>query len=121
MTDTLAPGEAVLEIVSPENTRRSVPLTETPFSIGRGEVGNHLAIPDRRISRNCAAICLEAGQHILEDRGNQLGAFVNGERITKRVLQEGDTVTFGIENSYQIVFRSSAPEITIENLLTRMG
>ncbi len=121
MTDTLVPGEVSLELVSPENTRRSVPIAETPFSIGRGEVGNHLAIPDRRISRNCAAISLEAGQHIIEDRGNQLGVFVNGEKITKRALQEGDIVTFGIENSYQIVFRSTAPEITIEGLLTRIG
>src|SRR5258708_34426585 len=121
MTDTPAPGEAVLEVVSPENTRRSVPLTESSFSIGRGDVGNHLAIPDRRISRNCAAIFCEGGQHVLEDRGNQLGVFINGERITKRNLHEGDVVTFGVENSFQIVYHSSAPEITVENLLTRMG
>jgi serine phosphatase RsbU (regulator of sigma subunit) len=30
-------------------------------------------------------------------------------------------VTFGVENSYQVVFRSSAPETAIESLLTRMG
>jgi phosphoserine phosphatase RsbU/P len=121
MPDAPALGEAILEIVSPENTRRSVPLTESPFSIGRGEVGNHLAIPDRRISRNCAAILSEGDTFILEDRGNQLGVFVNGERIATRILQEGDVVTFGLENSYQLVFHPTAPEITIENLLTRMG
>jgi serine phosphatase RsbU (regulator of sigma subunit)/pSer/pThr/pTyr-binding forkhead associated (FHA) protein len=121
MPDASAPGEAVVELISPENTHRSVPLAESPFSIGRGEVGNHLAIPDRRISRSCAAILSEGNQHFLEDRGNQLGVFVNGERISKRCLQEGDIVTFGVENSYQIVFHSSVPEITIENLLTRMG
>ena len=121
MPDAPALGEAVLELISPENIRRSVPVAESPFPIGRGEVGNQLAIPDRRISRNCAAIFLEGGQYILEDRGNQLGVFVNGERISNRTLQEGDAITFGIENSYQIVFHSSAPEITIENLLTRMG
>jgi sigma-B regulation protein RsbU (phosphoserine phosphatase) len=121
MPDASTLGEAVLDLISPENVRRSVSLTESPFSIGRGEVGNQLAIPDRRISRNCAAILCEGGQHFLEDRGNQLGVFVNGERIAKRTLQEGDVVTFGVENSYQLVFHSSAPEITIENLLTRMG
>jgi len=121
MPDAPASGEAVIELVSPENTRRSVSLTELPFLIGRGEVGNSLAIPDRRISRNCAAILSEDDQYFLEDRGNQLGVFVNGERIAKRALREGDTVTFGVENSYQIVFHATAPEITIENLLTRMG
>jgi serine phosphatase RsbU (regulator of sigma subunit) len=93
----------------------------SPFSIGRGEVGNQLAIPDRRISRNCAAILCEGGQYFLEDRGNQLGVFVNGQRIAKKTLQEGDTITFGLEDSYQLVFHPSAPEITVENLLTRMG
>ncbi len=121
MPDAPASGEAVLELVSPENTRRSVSLAQSPFSIGRGEAGNQLAIPDRRISRNCAAILSEDGHYFLEDRGNQLGVFVNGERISRRILQEGDVVTFGTENSYQIVFHASAPEITIENLLTRMG
>jgi sigma-B regulation protein RsbU (phosphoserine phosphatase) len=121
MPDATASSEAVLEVVSPENTRRSVPVAESPFAIGRGEVGNQLAIPDRRISRNCAAILSEGSQYILEDRGNQLGVFVNGERITQRTLQDGDVVTFGLENSYQIIFHPTAPEITVENLLTRMG
>lgn len=121
MPDAPAPGEAVLEVVSPENTRRSVSVAESPFSIGRGEAGNHLAIPDRRISRNCAAILSEGGQYLLEDRGNQLGIFVNGERINKRILQEGDVVTFGLEGSYRLVFHSASPESTIEHLLTRVG
>jgi sigma-B regulation protein RsbU (phosphoserine phosphatase) len=121
MTDIPAPGEAVLELISPEKTRLPVPLAESPFLIGRGEVGNQLAIPDRRISRNCAAILFDGDKYVLEDRGNQLGVFVNGERISKRTLKEGDVVTFGLENSYQILFHSSAKEITVENLLTRMG
>lgn len=65
MTDTITPNEgAVLELISPENTRRSVPITQSPFLIGRGEVGNQMAIPDRRISRNCAAICIEADHYL---------------------------------------------------------
>jgi len=46
---------------------------------------------------------------------------VNGERISKRALKEGDAITFGVEYSYQVVFHASAPETSIENLLTRMG
>jgi serine phosphatase RsbU (regulator of sigma subunit) len=122
MAEAPAPEHAVLEVVSPENTRRSVPISESPFAIGRGEVGNQLVISDRRISRNCAAILNKDDQYVLEDRGNQLGIFVNGERLaTSRILQDGDVVTFGVENSYQLIFHPSAPEITIENLLTRMG
>lgn len=121
MPDTLAPGEAVLEVISPEDTRRSVTVNATPFAIGRGEVGNQLAVADRRVSRTCAAIISEGGQYHLEDRGNQLGVFVNGERVRKRPLQEGDVVTFGLDNSYRIVFHATSPESTIEHLLTRVG
>jgi sigma-B regulation protein RsbU (phosphoserine phosphatase) len=121
MAEAPASGEAVLEVISPENTRSSVPVTPSPFLIGRGEAGNSLPIPDRRISRNCAAILRENGQYILEDRGNQLGVYLNGERIAKRTLKDGDIVTFGVENSYRLVFRSASQGSTIEHLLTRVG
>ena len=122
MTEAPAAEHAILEVVSPENIRRSVPVSESPFAIGRGEVGNQLVISDRRISRNCAAIVSRDDQYVLEDRGNQLGIFVNGERVSaSRILQDGDVVTFGVENSYQLIFHPSAPEITIEHLLTRIG
>jgi sigma-B regulation protein RsbU (phosphoserine phosphatase) len=121
MLEAPASSDANIELISPENTRRSIPLADFPFLIGRGEVGNQLAIPDRRISRNSAAILSEGGQYILEDRGNQLGVFVNGERIAKRTLRDGDTVTFGVENSYCIVFHAGSQGSTIENLLTRVG
>jgi len=121
MPEATVPAEAIIELVSPEKTRRSIPVSDFPFLIGRGEVGNHLAIPDRRISRNSAAILSEGGQYFLEDRGNQLGVFLNGERIAKRNLRDGDTVTFGVENSYYIVFHPAAQGSTIEHLLTRVG
>ncbi len=121
MLDAPVSSDATIELVSPEKTRRSISLTDFPFLIGRGEVGNHLAIADRRISRNSAAILSEGGQYFLEDRGNQLGVFVNGQRIAKHNLREGDTVTFGVENSYSIIFHPSSQGSTIENLLTRVG
>ncbi len=70
MTETLAQLEAVLEVISPDGARKYVRVTQTPFLIGRGaETGNHLQLTDRRISRNCAAIVVEANKYYLEDRG----------------------------------------------------
>src|SRR5579863_165842 len=116
MPDASAHGDALIELISPENTRRSIPLAQSPFLIGRGEAGNQLAIPDRRISRNCAAIVSTDGQYAVEDRGNQLGIFLNGERFSgKRELRDGDVVTFGLEDSYRIVFHSASPGSTIEH------
>jgi len=116
-------GGAVFEFVSPDGSHSRVPVTQSPFFIGRGEVENHLQIPDRRISRKCAAMISENGHYFLEDRGHRLGVFINGARISRHQLRSGDVVTFGLEDSYKLVFRPSAPAPNpdIENFLTRIG
>src|SRR5438874_504913 len=122
--ETVLPGEdAVLEVVSPDGARRYVRVTQSPFRIGRGaETGNHLQLSDRRISRNCAAIAIEANRFYLEDRGQRRGLFINGEKVESRELHNGDVITFGLEDSYEIFFRfsSGSDEESIPHLLTRI-
>src|SRR5215467_6835980 len=123
ITDALTQTEAVLEVISPDGARKYVRVTQTPFLIGRGaETGNHLQLTDRRISRNCAAIVVEANRYYLEDRGQRRGMFVNGEKVESRALNDGDVVTFGLEDSYQLIFRSATgtAEEAIPQLLTRI-
>jgi phosphoserine phosphatase RsbU/P len=124
MTDTVPiVSETVLEVVSPDGARRFVRVTQLPFLIGRGaETGNHLQLSDRRISRNCAAMVVEANKHYIEDRGQRRGLFVNGEKVESRELQDGDIITFGVDDSYEIIYRSaaSAGQDSIPHLLTRM-
>src|SRR5712671_2882914 len=115
--------ETVLEVISPDGARRFARVTQTPFLIGRGaETGNHLQLSDRRISRTCAAIVVEANKHYIEDRGQRRGLFVNGQKVESRELQDGDIISFGVEDSYEIIYRSAAhaAEQSIPNLLTRM-
>jgi serine phosphatase RsbU (regulator of sigma subunit) len=124
MTEALTPqSEAVLEVISPDGARKYVRVTQTPFLIGRGaETGNHLQLTDRRISRNCGAIVMEASRYYLEDRGQRRGMFVNGEKVESRALNDGDVITFGLEDSYQVVFRSATgtSDESIPQLLTRI-
>ena len=124
MPDTVPlAGEAVLEVVSPDGARRYARITQTPFMIGRGvETGNHLQLSDRRISRNCAAVVIEANRFYIEDRGQRRGLFVNGEKVDSRELQDGDSITFGLDDSYEIVFRSAkgTDSDSLPQLLTRM-
>jgi len=124
MPDTVPlTGEAVLEVVSPDGARRYARITQTPFMIGRGaETGNHLQLSDRRISRNCAAVVIEANRYYVEDRGQRRGLSVNGEKIDSRELQDGDAITFGLDDSYEIIFRSAkgADDDSIPQLLTRI-
>jgi sigma-B regulation protein RsbU (phosphoserine phosphatase) len=121
MSDLPASGETVLEVISPDTSRRVVRLTESPFFIGRGcETGNHLQLDDRRISRQCAAILSENDRYYIEDRGHRRGVYVNGKQIDRRVLEDGDVLSFGLDNSYEIIFRSAAADTSIQNILTRI-
>ena len=123
MPEALPISEAVLEVLSNDGAKRYVRVAQTPFLIGRGaETGNHLQLNDRRISRNCAAIVSEANKFYIEDRGQRRGLFVNGEKTESRELQDGDHITFGLEDSYEIIYRSSelSGDESIPMFLTRI-
>jgi len=112
-----------LEVTSPDRSCRVVRIDNSPFLIGRGqEIGNHLLLDDGRISRQCAAIISEDSGFILEDRGHRRGIFINGKKIDRAPLQNGDAITFGLEQSYEIVFRSrSDSESPVQNMMTLIG
>src|ERR1700693_479769 len=111
-----------LEVTSPDGSRRFIRITESPFLIGRGfETGNHLQLIDRRISRQCAAIVSDGDLRYLENRGQTYGVFVNGTKIDRCVLEDGDAISFGFEDSYEIIFRTNVDEISIRNMLDRIG
>ena len=129
MSDHSPQSDAVLEIIAPDTSREKVALTQEPFNIGRGgEVDNGLQLDDGRISRRCATILADGAGYRLQDRGNRSGVFVNGAKIERHLLRDGDVITFGIDGSYQIVFHSAsaaaAPpprQDSVANLLTRIG
>ena len=123
MSDARASDGTGLEVIAPGGARHFVPITETPFYIGRGgETKRHLQIADPRISRQCAAIILEDGRYYLEDCGQRHGIFANGEKVTRRVLNDGDVITFGVSDFYELIFRSSFSRDTtlLPDLLSRM-
>jgi phosphoserine phosphatase RsbU/P len=122
MPEVAASGEVALDVVAPDRSRSSVRITASPFLMGRGgDLGNHLQLNDRRISRQCAAIVAEGGRYYLEDRGQRLGIFVNGEKIEHRPLENGDVITFGLADSYEITFRSSENGTAIPDMFTLIG
>jgi len=114
--------EAELTVTAPDKSSRTVRITTSPFLIGRGlDIGNHLALEDPRISRQGAAIVSEAAGFILEDRGHRRGIFVNGKKIDRATLASGDVITFGLDQSYEIVFRSHSSNQPLQNMLTMIG
>src|SRR6266853_5331141 len=122
MSDAASIGSALLDIISPDRSRSTVSLHEFPFFIGRGEdTGNHLQLPDQRISRQSVAITLQAGRCYAEDRGHRAGIFVNGNKIIRQVLADGDKLTFGLKDSYEIIFHCTDAETSLQSMLTKIG
>jgi len=119
--------DTVLEIVAPDKSEQRVSVTQSPFYIGRGgESDNHLQLADGRISRKCASLVSSGSGYTLEDRGNRYGLFVNGAKVEKRALRDGDVITFGVDGCYEIVFRSKSgadrpSQADVASLLTRIG
>src|SRR5271168_4402772 len=121
MSDNSSNGETGLEVVAPDGSRHFVRFAEMPFLIGRsGETAKHLQLKDPRISRQCAAIVSVENRYYLEDRGQRHGLFVNGEKITRCVLEDADVISFGVDNFYELTFRSSLLDTTIPDLLSRI-
>ncbi len=122
MSDNPSNGEIGLEVVAPDRSRRFVRFAELPFLIGRsGATAKHLQLTDPRISRQCAAIVSDDDRYFLEDRGQRHGIFVNGEKTARRMLEDGDVISFGVDNFYELIFRSSSSlDTTLPDLLSRI-
>ena len=112
--------EAALEVISPDGNRQMMPMNRSPFLIGRGaDTGNHVQLSDRRISRQCAALIFDGRSFRLEDRGQKRGLFINGLKAAETAtLRDGDTISFGLPDSYELIFRSD--NASLPKLLNRM-
>jgi len=112
-----------IELIAPDRSRQIVRIAASPFLIGRGtDGGNHVQLNDRRISRQCAAIVSDGGDYYLENRGQKLGVFVNGEKVEHRQLNDGDIISFGLADSYEIIFRSAGTNgAAVPDMMTLIG
>jgi serine phosphatase RsbU (regulator of sigma subunit) len=90
-------------VTDPEGNRARQQVQEFPFTIGR-QAGNHLMLRDARASRHHARLTIEEGEYVLEDLQSRHGVFVNGERIDRKALQDGDRIEFGFPDSFSLVF-----------------
>jgi len=70
-------------------------LTQVEVTLGRS-AGNAIILAAPEISRRHAVIFFRGDRHHLEDLGSTNGTFVNGRRLSERViLADGDKIQFG--------------------------
>jgi pSer/pThr/pTyr-binding forkhead associated (FHA) protein len=60
------------------------------FIIGRGKQSSDLTIKDPNVSRQHAMIEFANGQYYMVDMGSTNGVEFNGQRVTRKVIGEGD-------------------------------
>ncbi len=87
-----------------------VELDSSRTSFGRGR-GNSVMLADREVSKEHAEIFSDGSMLVLRDLGSSNGTFVNGKRISEKVLKDGDTVSMGL--CEYIVDGSSSFAVTI--------
>lgn len=74
--------------------RRQVVLQKETTTIGR-TAANDIPVENLAISRRHAEIIRENDQYRLRDLHSSNGTFVNGVRVTEKILQDGDTILIG--------------------------
>jgi tetratricopeptide (TPR) repeat protein len=82
---------------------RILPLDTPRFSIGRGPE-NSLCIPATVVSRSHAELIRVGNDFMLRDLGSTNGCYVNGERVSEQMLNDGDQLRFG-SNGPEALFR----------------
>ncbi len=91
-----------------EDDVREYPLTEDTTTIGR--IGtNDIRLLDEMVSGHHAKIIRFQNNYFIEDITSTNGSFVNGKRIRKCVLKDGDKIAFG---PYKMIFHLDVSELT---------
>jgi pSer/pThr/pTyr-binding forkhead associated (FHA) protein len=70
---------------------REYPVSDAPVTIGRLP-DNTIHVDNLSVSGHHARIVQENGQWVLYDEGSTNGTYVNGQRVSRAVLADGDSV-----------------------------
>jgi Protein of unknown function (DUF3662)/FHA domain len=86
------------------------PGTRHTLSAGRNVIGRgtdaDIRLPDTGVSRKHVDVVLEDGVAVAEDLGSTNGTLVNGRRISRQPLSDGDVIRIGHS---VLVYRRDAP------------
>ncbi len=93
---------------------RTVPVDQTPFTIGRRE-NNSLRLGGSEVSREHAEIAEQDGRYLLRDKQSRYGTFVNGDPVTELELHAGDQIRLGRGGGADLVFLSGEDTLLLSS------
>ncbi|QMU60735.1 MAG: AAA family ATPase [Gammaproteobacteria bacterium] len=89
-----------------ENEVREYELKDDETTLGR--IGtNDIRLSDEMVSGHHAKVIRFQNNYFIEDIASTNGSFVNGKRVHKCVLKDGDKISFG---PYKLMFQKDADE-----------
>lgn len=83
------------------------PILQDKVSIGRS-LDNQIVIQEPTISRKHAKVIREGDKYYVVDLDSTCGTYINGKKISKRVLNSGDSIMLA---GTPMVFVENAPEM----------
>ena len=91
------------------NGEHRIAIDRDTISIGRSP-GQDIVLPDPCVSRQHAIIVKEGADFTILDQKSSYGTFVNGVRLERSLLHDGDLLQLGSLESSKLRFRMPAPE-----------
>lgn len=89
-----------LLIVRKGKPRSWFTLLQALYNIGREE-SSDIVLEDPKVSRSHCQIRQDGSNWLLVDKKSQNGIFINGRKMTERILCEGDIVRIG---TYELIY-----------------
>ena len=90
-------------------------LPPEPFRIGRSQ-DCELWLGDDGVSRKHARIFQEGTTYLIEDTESANGTFVQGQRISRQVLRDGDVIQFGPTAVFRYTVTDESQEALLQQL-----
>ncbi len=90
--------------------RNLIPILRATLLIGRDEESD-VNLGGSVISRNHATIVFDSKNYWLRDNGSTNGSYVNGKRVTAKLLHHLDKICFG---PYEFIFDLHGPAVSKE-------
>lgn len=97
-TELVAPPLPVLAWLAPRapgRATRQYPIQSSRAIIGRDDSRCDVCLDDATVSTEHAAIVFENNRFIVQDLASRNGTYVNGQRIQRQMLYDGDEVRLG--------------------------
>jgi len=96
---------AWLKVIRGEFEGKEYLVFEGTTSIGNSGKNTIVLFKDKLVAPNHCEIIQEGNKYVLVDKGSPMGTVVNGMRVTRHVLKQGDAVVFFHRISHCFAYR----------------